>query len=231
MVPARLVLAPREARTIDIGLVMDAKRSKVTLVAEVDGRPVERAFAVDAFDLLYVSTLRPTPTAWIPVDGAWRLANDQMVNTDLSSPLTNNYMALKQEGRVLVYEWEVSMHKAAAAWAPLAGVHFLADSGTLGDHGNSYLLFQSSGVLKLYKSVDNVLVGQWEMPAYAAQVGRTYRFKVIFNTATGLMQIYIDDQLVREWTDPKPIQSGDYVAFRTNHTEAGFSYLRVSVSR
>src|SRR5690606_15275424 len=135
--------APREARTIDIGLVMDAKRSKVTLVAEVDGRPVERAFAVDAFDLLYASDFATHADGWIPVDGAWPLANDQMVNTDSGSPLASNYMALKQEGRVLVYEWEVSMRTAAAAWAALAGVPVLAASGTLGDRGNSYLLFQS----------------------------------------------------------------------------------------
>lgn len=41
------------------------------------------------------------------------------------------------------------------------------------------------------------------------------------------MQVYLNDQLVREWTDPEPIRSGQYVALRTNSTQAGFSYLRI----
>lgn len=169
------------------------------------------------------------PADWVPVTGDWGVENGQLINYDLYETVTNIFLPLKQEGRVLIYEWEVTMQDAAAAWAPLAGVHFLADSGEQGNHGNSYFLFQASTVLKLYKSVNNRLVAQWEMPEYAAQLGQTYRFRVIFHTQTGLMQIYLNDQLVKEWTDPEPIRSGQYVAFRTNATKAGFSYLRISV--
>lgn len=168
------------------------------------------------------------PADWIPVAGDWGIENGQLINFDMYETVTNIFFPVEQQGRVLTYEWEVNMQDAMAAWAPLAGVHFLADSGEEGNHGNSYFLFQASTVLKLYKSVDNQLVAQWDIPEYAAQVGQTYRFRVVFNTETGSMQIYLNDQLVKDWTDPEPIRSGQFVAFRTNSTQAGFSYLRIS---
>lgn len=170
------------------------------------------------------------PSDWIPVSGDWGVENGQLINYDMYETVTNIFFPVEQQGRVLTYEWEVRMQDAMAAWAPLAGVHFLADSGEEGNHGNSYFLFQASTVLKLYKSVDNSLVAAWEIPEYAAQLGQTYRFRVLFNTETGLMQVYLNDELVKEWTDPEPIQSGQFVAFRTNSTQAGFSHLRISAS-
>lgn len=180
--------------------------------------------------VIYDQDFDQPPVDWVAVAGDWAVENGQMKNYDPYTDITNVYAKVPQQGKVLTYEWEVSMVEAYASWAPLAGVHFLADSGTEPNHGNSYFLFQASTVLKLYKSVDNKLVAQWDMPEYAAVVGETYRFKVVFHTDTGLMQVYLNDQLVKEWTDPQPIVSGDYVAFRTNQTVAGFSYLKITAS-
>ncbi|HHV54834.1 MAG TPA: hypothetical protein GXX55_05230 [Firmicutes bacterium] len=198
----------------------------VALVAALPAASMARAAEPT---VLYSEEFDTMPAGWVPVEGDWGIENGQLVNYDTYSTLTNIYFPIEQKGKVLIYEWEVSMYDAVSSWAPLAGVHFLADSGEDGNHGNSYFLFQASTVLKLYKSENNKLVAQWDMREYAAVVGETYRFKVIFDTTTGKMQVYLNDELVKEWVDPNPIPSGSFVAFRTNNTKAGFSYLRISV--
>ncbi len=107
-------------------------------------------------------------------------------------------------------------------------MHILANEATSNNRGNSYLVFQDKEFIRLYRAAGGSLVkvNDYSTPVVSAGDGFTY--KVVFNTKTGLMEIFRDGKLVGTYTDSAPFQSGSYISLRTNGTAADFSGISVT---
>lgn len=165
-----------------------------------------------------------SPTDWITVVGGWEA---QWVNYDGTSVNTNAYAEVEQEGPRLIYEWTVRYDATTFRLGPAAGIHFLADSGTDDNRGNSYLVFQDSEFIRVYKAGSGRLTKMIDFPATVA-VGETHTYRVEFNTESGELTVYRNMEEIGSWTDPSPLKSGKYISLRTNGTNAVFSNVLVT---
>jgi PKD repeat protein len=59
----------------------------------------------------------------------------------------------------------------------------------------------------------------------------TYDFKVLYNPTSGLIQVYLDNNLVSSWTDPAPLISANSISLRTGNCTAIYDDITVYQSR
>jgi hypothetical protein len=55
--------------------------------------------------------------------------------------------------------------------------------------------------------------------------------KIVYDRITGETLVYVDDKLVGDWRDDNPIQSGDYVSFRSGNSAIAASNFKVYRTR
>jgi|LSQX01.1.fsa_nt_gb hypothetical protein len=168
------------------------------------------------------------PDEFKSVVGTWSVEGDVIKNTDLSSANTNAYASVAQSGEVLTYEWTVKFNSTTFSLGPAAGMHILANEATSNNRGNSYLVFQDKEFIRLYRASGGSLPKVNDYATPVVSVGDKLTYKVVFNTKTGLMQIYRDGELIGTYTDPAPFKSGSYISLRTNGTAAEFSNIKVT---
>ncbi|HHW09288.1 MAG TPA: hypothetical protein GXX29_04885 [Firmicutes bacterium] len=161
---------------------------------------------------------------WTANNGGWKI--EGYVNADGKSNPITAYAAVDQNGPLVTVEWTVQFIEHTFSLGPAAGVHIMADASDP-TKANSYLIFQDNGFIRLYRGTGSQLAKNGDFPATAAD-GDQFTYKVEFNTKTGAMKIYRDNQLFGEWTDPNPLTSGKYLILRTNGTIASFKEVKVS---
>lgn len=162
------------------------------------------------------------PEAFKPVVGNWAVENGAYVNSDNTNNNTQADAEVDQSGKVLTWTFTIEFRDTTFSLGPAAGMHILADSVDDPARGNSYLVFQDSDFIRLYRAGGGRLTKVMDFPV-TAKVGDKFSYKVVFNTESGEMKIYRNDQLVGEWTDALPLKSGKYVSLRSNGTAAAFS--------
>lgn len=168
-------------------------------------------------------------TNWTHEVGEWEESFEDgiflMKNSDIETGTTNAYAEIEQSGKKLVYEWSMKEQYGGST-----GVHILAQSGTdSAHHGGSYLIFHSGNTLQLYRTIEGKLDGiRWSesVPKGSLPINN-YRVEV--DTETGVIDIHHNDNFIGTWTDTDPYVSGEYIALRTNKTEATFSKIKVTV--
>jgi hypothetical protein len=55
--------------------------------------------------------------------------------------------------------------------------------------------------------------------------------KIVYDRITGETLVYMDDRLVGDWQDDNPIQSGDYISFRSGNSNLAIKNLKVYRTR
>ncbi len=164
---------------------------------------------------------------WTAVTGNWSVQNGTYVNTDNANSNTNAYAEVAQNGTIVTVEWTVEFKGHTFSSGPAAGMHILSDDISTVQRGNSYLIFQDSGFIRLYRAAGTSLPKAGDFPA-AVKDGDVFTYKVVFNTKTGEMKIYRNNTLVGEWVDPAPYKNGKYISLRTNGTIAAFKDVKVT---
>lgn len=166
--------------------------------------------------------------AWTSLAGDWKVEGNTYINGDGNHANTRASATVDQTGETLTYRWTIDFGATTFSLGPAAGMHILSDNGTEVQRGNSYLIFQDSEFIRLYKAGFGALNKVTDFPV-GAKAGDVHTYRVDFNTTTGLMQVFRNDELVGEWMDPLPLKSGQFISVRTNGTIAAFSDIHVTV--
>lgn len=196
----------------------------------MDGRIKRRwvTIAVAAMVLTvgaFASAAQVGADAWTSLVGGWAAEGGALVNSDGVNGNTQAYAEVAQSGETVIYTWTVDFRNTTFSLGPAAGMHIMSDDATHAQRGNSYLVFQDSDFIRIYKAA-GALTKVADLPVTAA-VGDKHTYRVEFNTASGLMQVYRNDVLAGEWRDSLPLKSGQYISVRTNGSIAAFTDVSV----
>lgn len=165
---------------------------------------------------------------WVPFSGDWDIDGEFMVNADLSNGNTNIWQELDQYGDgTWTYEYKVTYDVKGGEWAPAAGFHFMVSDAEAPQRGDSYLVFQDLNEMQLYRCEAGGIVAVQRIPGFPAVVGKTSVVRVVYDTKSGLIEIFLNDVKVIEWIDDNPILDGQYISLRTNQTGASYDYVKV----
>lgn len=169
---------------------------------------------------------------WDPVVGDWEASSDGMTNYDTVSSNTICSQELDQLGeQIFVYEYKMYYDQAAAAWAPLAGLHFMATDDTSANRGDSYLMWHDNENIQFYKGSPDGLVLLKQVPGYPVIVGDQRVVRVEYNANNGEIKAYVDGSPVMELVDTEPLVDGSFISLRTSLSAVTFEYVKVWVRK
>lgn len=206
----------------------DVPGGKQSLIVTRNGKEIHREVVMVHEDHAFLTIHLGQLTSWIPVAGEWTESLEDgvfmMKNSDRETGTTNAYAEVEQSGKKIIYEWSMREHRGGST-----GVHILAQSGTdSAHHGGSYLIFHAGSTLRLYRTSATGLEGDKLAASLRKDSVPVHNYRVEVNTVTGVIDIYYNGRFVGGWTDPEPYVSGQFIALRTNRTEATFSNVRVT---
>ncbi|MCX7863280.1 MAG: PKD domain-containing protein [Bacteroidales bacterium] len=197
-------------------------------VAQYDGSKwtanSQAGFFYDDFD----GTLSP---AWTVQTGTWNITNNVLEQTNESLTNTNIWASLKQDlSNRYLYEFDMKIEGSGNNLR--GGFHFMCDSATLSNRGNSYFVWfrLSQQTLEFYKVYNDVFEQEKVLPCNI-QAGQWYNIKVIFDRITGETFVYMNNILVGEWKDDTPYSIGKYISFRSGNSKLSINNLRVYRTR
>lgn len=169
---------------------------------------------------------------WTAQSGMWSVTNGNLVQSDESLTNTNMYMALNQTlSNNYIYHWKGKI--GGSGTNRRAGLHILCSDPTATNRETSYFIWfrVDQDKIQFYKvENDDYGIPLIDIP-FQVDENTWYDFKFSFDRITGKMLMYVDDELVADWTDTNPIQSGDYISFRTGHAHFEVQDLTVYRSR
>ncbi len=170
--------------------------------------------------------------AWTDAGGTWSINNSHLQQSaeDLSN--TNLYAQVTQDNaHSYLYHWQGLMNGNEVNRR--MGIYFMSDDASQTQRGNAYMAWfrVNDDNFQFYKSTDNAISGVLVQSTFDFTEGVWYDFKVTFNPQTGVMNAYIDNQLISTYTDPSPHQSGAYISLRTGNCLAQYDDIKVRKSR
>lgn len=167
------------------------------------------------FDDFNGSSLHPV---WTEHTGTWSVSNGNLVQTDESLTNTNLYVALNQTlSNNYIYHWTAKIDGSGSNRR--AGLHILCSDPTANNRQTSYFIWfrVDQDKIQFYKvENDNYGIPLIDIP-FQIDANTWYDFKFSFDRINGEMLMYVDDELVADWTDASPIQTGEYISFRTGN--------------
>jgi hypothetical protein len=168
---------------------------------------------------------------WTVATGTWVNENGNLAQTDESLSNTNIYVPLVQNlSNQYMYEWRGKIEGNGTNRR--AGFHYFCDDATLTNRGNSYFVWfrEELDQLEFYRVTNDVFSLQKNV-SYSFQQSVWYNFKVIYDRITGRHEVYINNQLASDWTDPNPLSNGNYISFRSGNSKYSVSDVKVYRSR
>lgn len=168
---------------------------------------------------------------WTADEGTWTVQSGKLHQTDEAVYNSNIYTSLTQDANsIWLYQWKTSM--TGTPGNRRSGIHFFADDATSDCRGNSYFVYFriAQNKAQIYK-VENDQYYLKTDDDCVLDADVEYDFKIMYNPANGLIEAYVDDQLVSSWTDSSPYTSGQYLSLRTGSCVATYDDIRVYKSR
>lgn len=168
-------------------------------------------FFTDHFDSILHSE-------WQMTDGSWSIMAHALQQSDESVNNTNLYALLNQSlSNEYVYEWKGTT--SGSGTNRRSGFHFASDNGALPNRGNSYFVWfrLDNQNLQFYKVTNDVFSLVHTIP-FVTIPNQEYLYRVIYNRISGQIRVYVNNQLVGQWTDSNPYANGQYVSFRSGHS-------------
>ena len=164
--------------------------------------------------------------------GAWAVtAEGRLKQSDAAATNTGLSTFLSQTaGNTYLYNFAAKVNSTTGTRR--FGLHIMASDNALRERGNSYLVWFALDEQKvsLIETVDNALAPR-ASAALALSSGAFNDYKVLYNTATGALAVYLNNRPVLSWTDPTPLTSGAHISLRTAQAEVEFDDLKVFKSR
>ncbi len=171
-------------------------------------------------NIIYIDNFT-NASQWNFIKVKFILSNNSLIQSDINEWNTHCYRKIQQSG-VIFYEYNVIMNNGILD----AGLHIYASKGSLSQRGTSYLIWQYKLGFVIYKTISNRLIekNRFDSPNFR---DKQYKCKIKYDPDKGIINIWKDGVLIGQWIDKNPIQSGDYISFRTNKTVAEFSDLKI----
>ncbi len=168
---------------------------------------------------------------WIDSAGVWSIVGNKLHQNDEANSNTNLYVAFNQNnsGKFL-YQYKATI--SGTGTNKRAGFHYMSDDASLTNRGNSYFVWfrQDDGKLQFYKVVSDVFTLEKDV-VYNFSAGQEYDYKIVYDKATGITEVYINDVYIDFWQDSSPITIGNHVSFRSGDCAYDVDDLRVYHAR
>jgi hypothetical protein len=83
---------------------------------------------------------------------------------------------------------------------------------------------------QIYNSIGNTISLQTD-DAVTINANTLYDFKVYYNPISGKIKVYLDDNLVSQWTDPNPLTTANSISLRAGNCNGVYDDFRVYKGR
>ena len=166
-------------------------------------------------------------TYWTLGTGTWNVSGGELVQTDQTVTNSNSSAPLNQNNHnTFMYHLKAKID--AGGSNKKAGLHFMASNPTQTERGDSYLVVFDidNDKVELHKSVSNTLYSRADNDI-RFDLGTLYDFKIIFNKASGDIDVLVDDELALSYNDPWAFTTGDYISLRSENCDFKVSELTV----
>ncbi len=184
----------------------------------------EKGFFQDNFN----AELHPE---WTQISGTWSVNNNCLMQSDESLSNNNLYTNLTQtSGNIYLYQWKMKI--SGAGTNRRAGIYFFCSNPELSQRENAYMVYfrADQNACQIYKSENNTI--SLKTNDYVnVNSGEQYDCKVIYNSTSGLIQVFQNNHLVSQWTDTAPLQAGNSISLRTGNCIAEYDDIQVYKSR
>ncbi|TNF28069.1 MAG: T9SS type A sorting domain-containing protein, partial [Bacteroidetes bacterium] len=173
----------------------------------------------------------PGLSDWTSQTGIWSLSGGTAMQSDESSSNTNLHIPVAQ-GQFNNYLYSFRMKMGGAGTNRRAGMHFMCSDATQTNRGDSYFVYlrADNDKVQIYKVTND----SWELETdddLTVEPNTWYDVKVICNHLNGSIRVYVDGEMVSEWTDPAPLLTGNSISLRTGNCTAEYDDVRVYQSR
>ncbi|MCX7744636.1 MAG: N-acetylmuramoyl-L-alanine amidase [Flavobacteriales bacterium] len=168
---------------------------------------------------------------WQSVTGTWNIQSGTITQTNQSLSNTNIFAPLNQNlSDIHVYQFDLKIEGSGSNRR--GGFHYFCDQPTLTNRGNSYFIWFriDQQTLEFYK-VTNDTFSQEKVVPITISSAAWYNITLVYNKVSGTHRVYMNNQLAGTWTDPFPIQQGDYISFRNGNSLFFADNLKVFRSR
>jgi len=181
-------------------------------------------FLYDAFD----NTLHSN---WTNSNGTWTINGGRLYQSNQSSSNTILSIPVTQSGNErYLLNWKMSMDGTQSS-NRRAGIHFMANSGTQSQRGDSHLMWfrLDQGTIEFYNISGNSLTNSLKHTINSVSLNedQLYDIKVLFDPTSGQTDVYIDDQYMGSHTFASPKSSGSYISLRTGNALVEYEDLRM----
>ncbi len=185
-----------------------------------------KGFYCDNFD----SLIHPD---WTSSAGIWAIQNHNLVQTDETNSNTMLTAAVNQTlSNRYVYHWLGNV--GGTGTNRRAGMHFMCSNNTQTNRGDNYFVWLRAdlGDVAIYKVTGNTFGSAVAVFNSTSITPNTwYDIKVMYDRVKGLIRVYIDNTLIGSYTDTTPIQTGNYISFRSGNSKYQINNLKVYRSR
>lgn len=154
---------------------------------------------------------------WTVETGTWAINGNILEQNDEVLNNTNIHASLNQnQADAYLYHWSGMM--TGSGTNRRAGFHFMIDDPTQTNRGNSYFAWfrLDNDKVQIYKVVNDVFSLETDT-AYDFIDGEWYDFKVVYNKVSGLIEVFVDNELAANWTDPSPYTNGSHISLRSGN--------------
>ncbi len=170
-------------------------------------------------------------SSWTSQSGTWALSSGSLMQSDEANGNSNIWAGVTSNlSDRYLYHWSGAM--SGTGTNRRAGLHYFCSDPTLTNRGNSYFVFfrLDSDKIQIYE-VTNDTYSLVDESSYDFNVDQWYDYKVAYDRITGKHQVYINNVLMRTWTDATPLTTGNYISFRSGNCVYKVNDLRVYRSR
>ncbi|MFH2094826.1 MAG: PKD domain-containing protein [Bacteroidota bacterium] len=168
---------------------------------------------------------------WTQLTGTWSIIGGALNQSVENNSNTNIYAIVAQQtGSTYLYQWKMKIGGSGANRR--AGMYIFCDGPAMTQRNNSYMIYfrVDQNTCQIYKSTNDNIVLEGEASCIV-NADQWYDCKVIFNTVTGVLDVFQDNELVASWTDSNPHTAANSISLRTGDCNASYDDIRVYRSR
>jgi len=168
---------------------------------------------------------------WVQQSGSWNLTGGTALQTDEANSNTNLHIPVTQ-AQFNTYMYGFRMRISGSGSNRRAGMHFMCSDATLENRGNSYFVYlrADANKVQIYRVSNN----SWTLMTddnLTVNVNSWYDVKVLCNSFSGQIRVYVNGAMVSTWTDPSPITTGSSISLRSAGCTAEYDDIRVYKNR
>ena len=181
-------------------------------------------FFSDNFDL----AIHPD---WTSQVGTWGI-NASVLRQSNEAEGNSNIWANLNQDNYSQWLYHFSTQISGAGGNKRTGFHFMCDDPTLPNRGNSYFIWLRSDddKVQIYKTVNDIFTLEVDIP-YVVNDNEWYDIKTVYDKTTGKIELYINNALAADWTDPSPYLLGNSISFRSGDCVLDANNLKVYHNR